>query len=173
MDHKPLIAIIAAMDENRAIGLHGDMPWRLSADMKRFKKITMGYPVIMGRKTFQSLPGGPLPGRTNIVITQDPAFDPEGATVVNDPETALAACRKSTVVFIIGGGTIYRHFIDQADILYLTIIHHTYHADTWFPAYDPAQFNEIEHTVTAEDEKFPFPYTFLTLQRKNLQSIRL
>jgi len=161
------IAIIVATDDKGAIGLNGDMPWRLPADLKRFRAITMGHPVIMGRRTFESLPGGALPGRMNIVVSKSAEFLPAGATVARSPEEALELCKDLSVAFIIGGGTLYRHFILQADLLYITVIHHTYEdADTWFPAIPEGVFELTEKEDVPSDGKFPHPYSFLRYSRK-------
>lgn len=166
MNSTPQIAIIVAMDPEQGIGLRGDMPWRLSADLKRFKQITMGYPLIMGRRTFESLPGGALPGRMNVVISGNEAFRPEGVHVVRSPEEALVLCRSFDTVFIIGGGQLYRHFLETADLLYITTIEHIYEADTWFPPFDAEQYCIIAEERVDNDGKFPYPYTFLTLRKK-------
>ncbi|MFO7722519.1 MAG: dihydrofolate reductase [Bacteroidales bacterium] len=162
---QPRIAIIVAMDQNRAIGLRGDMPWRLSADLKRFKRITLGHPVIMGRRTFESLPGGALPGRHNIVVTRNISFAPEGVTVANTPEKALEICAGEPIVFIIGGGELYRYFLPVADLLYLTTIENTWEADTWFPEIDMKCFSIISTQVVRDDPAFPFAYRFTDLER--------
>lgn len=131
---KPEINIIAAVCANRAIGRRGDLLYHISSDLRRFKELTMGYPIIMGRKTFESFPKGPLPGRRNIIISRNPGYAPAGAEVYPSPEAALAACTDAEKVFIIGGGEIYRQFIPLADVLLLTEINTTPDdADTFFP----------------------------------------
>lgn len=165
----PEIAIIVAMDLNRGIGLNGDMPWRLSADLKRFKAITMGYPVIMGRRTFESLPKGALPGRTNIVVSSNPFFKAENAIVVGSPAAALAACCDAAKVFVIGGGQLYRYFVGVANTLHITKIHHAYPADTHFPEIPDADFSLTLRESITNDPAFPYPYDFLTYQRKLIQ----
>lgn len=166
MTTEPQIAIIVAMDINHAIGIKGDMPWRLSADLKRFKQITMGHPVVMGRKTFESLPGGPLPGRRNIVVSRNKSYNPDGAIVVDSPDKAISLCSNDPKIFIIGGGVLYNYFINKADILYLTIIDHDFEADTWFPEFNEDDFETIDKQEVSDDEKFPFSYTFVSLKRK-------
>jgi dihydrofolate reductase len=166
MNSTPQIAIIVAMDQEQGIGLRGDMPWRLSADLKRFKQITMGYPLIMGRRTFESLPGGALPGRMNVVISGNEAFRPEGVHVVGSPEEALALCRDFNQVFIIGGGQLYQYFLETADLLHITMIEHTYDADTWFPPFDAGKYTVMAEERVENDGKFPYPYTFITLEKK-------
>lgn len=165
----PEIAIIVAMDLNQGIGLNGDMPWRLSADLKRFKAITMGYPVIMGRRTFESLPKGALPGRTNIVISSNPLFKAENSIVVASPEAALEVCHDAGKVFVIGGGQLYRHFLVVANVLYITKIHHVYPADTHFPEFSGTDFVLTAQESVTNDPAFPYPYDFLTYQRNLIQ----
>lgn len=131
---KPEIIIIAAVCGNGAIGRNGDLLYHISADLRRFKALTMGFPIIMGRKTFESFPKGPLPGRRNIVISRNADYRPAGAEIYSTPDAALAACADSEKVFIIGGGEIYRLFIPLADRLELTEIDDDpADADTFFP----------------------------------------
>ncbi len=131
---KPRINIIAAVCSNGAIGRNGELLFRISEDLKRFKSLTMGRPIIMGRKTFESFPKGPLPGRRNIVITRRKDYAPEGAEVVGSPEEALNLCNDSEEVFIIGGAEIYREFLPLADALLLTEIDAApTDADAFFP----------------------------------------
>jgi dihydrofolate reductase len=140
------LSIIAAVAENGVIGRDGDMPWKLSTDLKRFKAITTGKPVVMGRKTFASI-GRPLPHRLNIVVTRDSNFAADGVTVVEDLDAALDAAGSADEVMVIGGGEIYRAFIDRAERLYITHVAATPDGDTHFPAIDPA----IWSVVASED----------------------
>lgn len=134
---KPEIHIIAAVCANGAIGRGGDLLYHLPADLRRFKSLTMGWPIIMGRKTFESFPKGPLPGRRNIVISRNAGYRPDGVEVYPSPEAALAACADVERVYIIGGGEIYRRFLPLADILDITEIDAgPVDADTFFPAHD-------------------------------------
>lgn len=131
---KPQVNLIAAVCANGAIGRGGDLLYHISEDLRRFKSLTMGCPIIMGRKTFESFPKGPLPGRRNIVISRNPLYSPAGAEVYDSPEAALAACADAEKVFIIGGGEIYRQFMPLADRLLLTEIDESpTDADTFFP----------------------------------------
>lgn len=131
---KPVITIIAAVCANGAIGRRGDLLYHISADLRRFKQLTMGHPIIMGRKTFESFPKGPLPGRRNIVISRNPDYAPAGAEVYASPEEALEACGDAGEVFVIGGGEIYSRFMPQASRLMLTEIDAAPDdADTFFP----------------------------------------
>lgn len=142
----PRLSIIAAVAENGIIGRDGDMPWKLSTDLKRFKALTTGKPVVMGRKTFASI-GRPLPNRLNIVVTRDDAFAAEGVTIVPDLDAALAAAGLAEDVMVIGGGEIYRAFIGRAERLYITHVAAAPDGDTSFPVIDPA----IWMVVSSED----------------------
>jgi len=160
------IEMIVAVAENGIIGRDGKMPWRLSTDLKRFKKITMGLPIIMGRHTWESLPEV-LPGRLNIIVTRSKLDLPEGALVVNSPEAALEASKEtgSKRVMIIGGGEIYKAFESQADILHLTKVHAAPEGDTYFRLSDPdAWQEEVVETVKA-GENDSADVSFVTLRR--------
>jgi dihydrofolate reductase len=133
------LSIIAAVAENGVIGRDGDMPWKLSTDLKRFKALTTGKPVVMGRKTFASI-GRPLPNRLNIVVTRDAAFAADGVTVVSDLDAALAAAGSAEEVMVIGGGEIYRAFMGRASRLYITHVAATPEGDTHFPVIDPSEW---------------------------------
>ena len=138
-----ILSIIAAMAENRVIGRDGVIPWDLPEDRRRFRELTMGHPVIMGRATFESI-GHPLPGRKNIVLTNQPGFPAEGCVVVNDLPSAFAACDGSSEVFICGGGEIYRQTLPLADRLFLTILHMKAAGDVFFPELPAGEFEETE-----------------------------
>ncbi len=127
-----MISIIVAMSENRVIGRSGDLPWHLPADLKRFKALTTGHSIIMGRKTFDSI-GRPLPNRTSIVITRNADYRPEGIIVVDCLDEALKRSEAGKQVFIIGGGEIYRLALPRADRLYITMVHAMVEGDTFFP----------------------------------------
>ncbi|MCC2605121.1 type 3 dihydrofolate reductase [Planctobacterium marinum] len=158
------ISMIAAMAHNRVIGADNQMPWHLPADLKHFKAVTLGKPVIMGRKTFESI-GRPLPGRLNIVISRS-GFAAEGVTVVSTPQLALEAADAAEEVMIIGGGVIYDLFLEQADCLYLTFIDLDVAGDTQFPDYQQvATWCEVEKQSHSPDNKNPYNYQFVTLQR--------
>jgi len=134
---KPQINIIAAVCSNGAIGRRGDLIFHIPADLRRFKALTMGWPIIMGRKTFESFPKGPLPGRRNIVISRTGGYAPAGAEVYASPEEALAACADAESVYVIGGGEVYRQFMPVASRLLLTEIDAApADADTFFPQHD-------------------------------------
>jgi len=155
-----MISIICAMAENRVIGSGPDIPWDLPADRTRFRELTWGHPVIMGRKTFESL-GHPLPGRTNIVLSRDPGYRPEGVVVAGDLETALSLAGKDNEVFICGGGEVYRKAMPLADRIYLTVLHRHCEGDVFFPEI-PVDFIEGRREFVPE----PIPHTFLFFERK-------
>ena len=160
------ISLIAAVAENGVIGREGGLPWRLPEDLKFFKAATMGKPIIMGRKTWQSI-GKPLPGRLNIVMTRDRAWHAAGVTVAHDLEAALRAAQETGAVevMIIGGADIYEMALPRADRIYLTQIQKEFDGDAAFPALDPQQWREIARAGKSAGD-VPFDYTFLTLERR-------
>ena len=160
-----IVSIIVAIAQNNGIGKDNQLLWRLPADLKHFKDITTGHPVIMGRKTFESV-GRPLPNRRNIVITRNTALEIPGAEVVNDLEQAIALCAENDEVFIVGGAEIYKMAMGLTDKIYLTVVKGTFDADTFFPVIDAATWKETEVVNHEADEKNPFGYTFSTLVRK-------
>lgn len=159
-----MISIIAAVAENGVIGSGNRMPWHISEDLRRFKAVTLGHPVVMGRRTFGSL-GRPLPGRTNVVITRNPAYKPEGCTVVGSLEDALSLFDPAEEVFVIGGGEIYRQAMDVADRLYITRVHAGFDGDTHFPPIDPDKWRITWREGHERGEKFPHPFEFINYQR--------
>jgi dihydrofolate reductase len=165
------IAMIAAMAKNRVIGANNDMPWHLPADLKHFKQNTLGKPVIMGRKTYESI-GRALPSRPNIVISSRKNYALNDAEVVSSPQAALEKAQalmtsETEEVMIIGGGSIYSAFLDKADKLYLTHIDLQVEGDTQFPNYHRvATWQEIEKSEHQSDERNPYNYTFVTLLRR-------
>jgi dihydrofolate reductase len=160
--------MIAAMDKNKVIGQNGRLPWQLPADMQRFVTLTMGKPVIMGRKTYDSIPAKfkPLTGRTNIIITRNPDYAAHGCLVVDSPEAALAAAGDAEEVMICGGSAIYGAFLLQADRLYLTIIDAEFDGDATFPTTEQIYWCIVHQETHEPDEKNPYAYQFLTLERK-------
>jgi dihydrofolate reductase len=164
------VALIAAVAANGVIGRDGGLPWRLSTDLKRFKQLTMGKPVVMGRKTFQSI-GKPLPGRTNIVVTRDASFASPGVVVVPDIASGLgaaeAAAESSGVdeVFVIGGAQIYAAAIDLADRLYITHVDAEPVGDARFPAIEPAKWRQVSAEKVAAGEKDTAATTFVVYER--------
>lgn len=141
------ISFVVAVSRNGVIGRDGGLPWHISTDLKRFKAITMGKPLIMGRKTWESLPKKPLPGRPNIVITRQKNYRAEGASVVSDIPLALAAAGQVEEVCVIGGGEIFDMFLAQTDRIYLTEVDLEVEGDTFFPPIDPAQWTETAREI--------------------------
>jgi dihydrofolate reductase len=157
--------MIAAMADNRIIGADNDMPWHLPADLKHFKSVTMGKPVLMGRKTYESI-GKALPGRPNIVITTNKSYSLADATVVTSIEAAMKEASAFDEVMIIGGGSIYQSMLAKAQRLYLTFIDLKVAGDTQFPDYEAnANWTEVARETHTKDEKNPHNYTFVTLER--------
>lgn len=155
------LSIIVAAAENNVIGRNNQLPWHLPADLKYFKQITMGKPIIMGRKTYASI-GRPLPGRTNIVITRQADFKPEGVMVVSSVEAAIGACRQLEVdeAFITGGAEIFRQALPFAQRIYLTRVQAQVEGDTYFPSLDPAHWRRVRQERHVADEKNMYDYTF-------------
>lgn len=149
-----IISLIAAMAENRVIGSHGAIPWKLPEDLRRFRSITMGHPVIMGRKTFESI-GRPLPDRRNIILTRNPGFTAEGCLVVNSLQAALAVCGEADEVFICGGGEVFRESLPLASRIFLTVVHINVEGDTFFPPI-PEDFLEVQREKV--EERISFSY---------------
>ena len=137
-----IISIIAGMDKNRLIGQGNRLPWRLPADMKHFRRHTLGKPVLMGRKTFESI-GKPLPKRTNIILTRDRGYSAEGCIVAHSIEEALDTARTCDEIMIIGGASIYVLFLPRAHRLYLTYIHDCFEGDIYFPTFNLADWQEV------------------------------
>ena len=160
-----MISYVVAVSRNGVIGREGGLPWHISSDLKRFKEITMGKPVVMGRKTWDSLPRKPLPGRRNIVITRQTDFTAEGAEVVASPAEALALCGDEPEIAVIGGGEVYRLFWPHVDRLYLTEVDLAVEGDTHFPALDPAEWREVGREVHPKGEKDSAGFILRTLDR--------
>ncbi len=152
------ISIIVAAAENNVIGKDNDMPWRLSADLKRFKKLTMGHHIVMGRKTFESI-GKPLPGRTSVIITRNKDYKQEGCIVVHSLEEALQTINDDEI-FVIGGGEIYNMAFEKADKLYLTRVHASLEGDTCIPEVNN-RWQEVEREDFQKDEKNQYDYSFI------------
>jgi dihydrofolate reductase len=161
------LSIIAALDTNNAIGKNNQLLAYLPGDLKRFKQLTTGHTIIMGRKTYQSLPNGALPNRRNIVISSNSTFNAPGCEVVKSIEEAIIICNPGEEVFIIGGGSVYRAFLPLCHKLYLTHIHHTFdNADTFFPHIDYNQWEEVYREDVTNDPKTPISYSFCNYIRK-------
>lgn len=162
------VSLIFAADENNGIGKDNDLPWpKMSADMKRFKQLTMGHHVIMGRKTFQSMTSD-LPGRTKIVVSRNSEFTvPENIILTPSLDAALKYARDHNEyeAFIIGGAAVFKEAVSLADIFYLTRIHHVFEADTFIPEIESGDWKISDRQDFEPDEKNPYPYSFLTLER--------
>ncbi len=160
-----LVSIIAAMDRNRLIGNRNQLPWHLPADLAHFKQVTMGKPIVMGRKTYESI-GRALPGRTNIVLTRSPDFNAEGVLTAHTLEQALDYVSSEDEVMIIGGSAIYELTLSRADRLYLTYVENSFEGDAWFPDFDLEQWKIIGSEEHSADEKNSSDYRFVTYARK-------
>jgi dihydrofolate reductase len=163
---QPLISLIVAMAQNGVIGRDNALPWRLPADLKRFKEFTLGKPILMGRKTFEAI-GRPLPGRANLVLTRDRDWRAAGVIPVNSVEEALLQTRTCDELVAIGGAEIYRLLLPLARRIYLTHVHADVPGDTYFPAFDPAQWDDVEFRSLPADDRHAYPLTFVTLERRN------
>jgi dihydrofolate reductase len=161
-----MISIIVAVSEDLGIGNKNNLLWHLSEDLKRFKKLTFGNTVVMGKKTWESLPRRPLPGRKNVVITDIPHEVFEGAASAYSIEDAVRKCDKSEEIFIIGGGSIYRQFIGIAHRLYITHVHRKAEADVYFPEIDPKIWKVIEKEEIKQDNVEGIPYTYVIYERR-------
>ena len=159
-----LVSLVVAMTRNRLIGRDNALPWRLPEDLKRFKAVTLGKPVLMGRRTFESI-GRPLPGRTNLVLTRDAQWQAPGVTAVHSLEEALAQARDSTELAGIGGAEIFGLLLPLAGRIYLTRIHADIPGDTFFPPLQDSQWREVERREVPADERHAYDMTFVTLER--------
>lgn len=161
---KPRISVIAALAKNRVIGIENRLPWRLPEDLAHFKALTLGHPILMGRKTFESL-GRPLPGRTNVVITRNPDYRPEGCLVAASIPAAIALCGEADEVFFIGGAELYAQAIPLADRLYLTEVDIEAVGDARFPDYDPGAFREISRESHSGKKGDALEFDFVVYER--------
>lgn len=160
-----MISLIAAMANDHSIGIDNRMPWHLPADLKHFKSVTLNKPVIMGRRTFESL-GRALPQRTNIVITTQKDFIAPGCLIVHDLNDAIKAAGNADEIMIIGGGKLYQETLKIADRMYLTFIDLDTKGDTFFPKYKEDEWQEISREVHQKDALNPYDYAFVVLERK-------
>ncbi len=159
------LSILVAMAKNRVIGKNNALPWHLSADLKHFKALTMGHPIIMGRKTYESI-GRPLPGRTNIIMTQQKSYQVAGAITVNSIDDALKVCQKgvggNSEVFLIGGAALYRKTLGLCHRIYVTEIYQDFDGDTFFPEFDMEEWQEISREKHfLEDDKLEYHFVIL------------
>ena len=159
------ISLVAAMDRKRVIGKDNALPWSMPADLKHFRDLTRGRPVIIGRKTYESI-GHPLPNRTNIILTRDPAWQAEDCTTAHTAREAIAAAGTTPEIMVLGGEQIFRMFLPIANTMYLTLIDAEFPGDAVFPEWSADEWREIAREEHSADTANPHPYTFLTLQRK-------
>jgi dihydrofolate reductase len=158
-------SLVVAMAHNRVIGIDNALPWRLPAELAHFKRVTMGHPIIMGRKTYESI-GKPLPGRMNIVVSRNSGFVAPGCTVVDSLEKAYAAAEGADEVSIIGGTSLFEAALQTADCIYLTEIEADVEGDTWFPEFDRSHWREKEIERHPVDERHAFAFRILQLERR-------
>jgi dihydrofolate reductase len=160
-----MIIIIAAVAENNALGKNNDLVWHLPDDFKRFKLLTSGHYIVMGRKTFESFPK-PLPNRTHVIVTRQKNYTPEGCLIANTLQEAIHLCPQNEDTYIIGGGEIYNQSIGIADILEITRVHDTFEADTFFPEIDPTVWQLTNEEFHPKDDKHNYSFTYQTFHRK-------
>lgn len=160
-----MISIIVATSMNDVIGIRGDLPWKLSDDLKRFKQLTMGKPIVMGRLTWESI-GRPLPGRQNIVLTRQAGFAADGCDVVASPAEALAAAAEAEEIMIIGGGQIYALFLPKASRLYVTRVQASIDGDAFFPGIDETTWQLVDRVPHAADDANEYAFEFRTYERR-------
>jgi dihydrofolate reductase len=162
-----MIAIVVAMSENRVIGRDNSLPWHLPADLKHFKSLTMGHPIIMGRKTFESI-GKPLGGRTNIIVTRQEDYPAEGCLIAHSIAPALEKAKEiDEQVFVIGGAEVFKGSMPLVDTLFLTYVHAEVEGDVYFPELNPQEWEEADRERHEADEKHAFGYSFVRMVRSN------
>lgn len=161
-----MISIIAAMGRNRELGLDNKLLWHLPVDMKFFRQTTMGKPILVGRKTYESFGGKPLPGRNNIVITKDKNYQSEGAVIVHSIDQALQEASDADEIMIIGGASFYEQTLPLADRLYLTYVDADFEADSWFPEFDIHEWKETSRQINKADDKNPFDCSFMVYDKQ-------
>lgn len=166
-----ILSLVAALGDDGVIGKDNALLWQLPADLRHFKDLTMGKPVIMGRRTHESI-GRPLPGRKNIVVSRRRDYTAAGCVVVNSPEEAIRAASEAAEVMVIGGAELYRQLLPCAHRMYLTLVHGRFEGDTWFPEFDKTQWREVERTDFDSDERNPYRFSFVRLDRVNAASDR-
>jgi len=167
---QPLISLIVAMAQNGVIGRDNSLPWRLPDDLKRFRAFTLGKPILMGRKTFESI-GRPLPGRINLVLTRDRSWYAEGVIAVHSVEEALTEAGSSDELVAIGGAEIYRLVLPFARRIYLTHVHADVPGNITFPEFDSTQWADVEYSSQPADDEHAYPLTFVTLERRNAPEV--
>lgn len=162
-----IISIIAAVADNMVIGDKNSLPWSLPADLEYFKKTTLGKPVIMGTKTFESI-GMALPNRKNIILSFDKDYKAEGCVVVTSIDEALKQIGEDEEVMIAGGASVYKQFLPLANRLYLTFIHHDFEGDARFPEFDMNEWKEVKRIDNEPDDKNPYSYSFVIFEKKHV-----
>jgi dihydrofolate reductase len=162
-----IVSLIAALANNNVIGYINQLPWHLPADLKHFKALTLDKPILMGRCTYESI-GKALPGRRNIVISRQQNFIAPGCEVVKSVEEALRLTADVAEVMVIGGAKLYQQTLPLANYMYLTLIHHDFHGDTFFPEWKRDEWQEIERSDFPADVKNPYPYSFITYKAKKI-----
>jgi dihydrofolate reductase len=167
---QPLISLIVAMAQNGVIGRDSSLPWRLPDDLKRFRAFTLNKPILMGRKTFESI-GHPLPGRINLVLTRDRSWYAEGVIAVHSVEEALTQAGSSDELVAIGGAEIYRLVLPFARRIYLTHVHADVPGNITFPEFDSTQWADVEYSSQPADDEHAYPLTFVTLERRNAPEV--
>jgi dihydrofolate reductase len=161
-----MISIIVAMDVNKVIGKDNQLPWHLPTDLAYFKRVTMGHPIIMGRKTHESI-GRVLPGRENVILTRNRDYFAKGCTIIHSIEELIEwKNRQNVEVFVIGGAEIFKQTLPITDKLYITKIHHAFSGDTYFPDYDENDWRLIWKQKGVKDEKNPYDYEFFIYERR-------
>ncbi|MBI2656697.1 type 3 dihydrofolate reductase [Candidatus Woesearchaeota archaeon] len=160
-----IISLIAAMDENRVIGYKNKLPWNLPSELKYFRETTKAKPVIMGRKTYESI-GRPMPERLNIIITRDKNYRADNCIVVHSREDAVKAAKNSNEIMVIGGAEIYQLFLPIANRLYITKVHGAFKGDTYFPEFDENEWVKVKENSFEKDNENRFSYTIIVLERK-------
>lgn len=166
-NEKTILSLLVAADEQNVIGKDNKLPWHLPNDLKYFKNLTWGMPILMGRKTFESI-GKPLAGRQSIVITRNQDWQHEGVEVVHSVEEAIQKARDKDIkeVFVIGGAEIFATSLAQADRIYLTRIHHSFEGDVYFPKLPEGEWSLVKSHLSPKDEKNPYDHTFQVWERK-------
>ncbi len=164
-----MITIIAAISENNALGKDNKMLWYLPDDFKRFKKVTTGHHVIMGRKTFESIGSKALPKRTNIIITRQTSYDASCIVLASSLGKALQIAKTDTNPYILGGGMVYKEALKFADRLDITLVHHEFEADTFFPEIDPKTWREVSREYHPADDKHKYAFSFVLFERKGMK----
>jgi dihydrofolate reductase len=160
----PRLCLIAAIAANRVIGSNNALPWHLPADLRRFKALTMGHPVVMGRKTYASI-GRPLPGRRNLVVTRNRGYSAPGCEIAHSLDAAIAACRGAQEIFVIGGAELYRESLPRAHSLEFTEIHAVFEGDATFPQFPLEQWREAAREIHGAEAGVPFRYDFVRYER--------